>query len=70
MRGRLRGGDSVERWSSHRKMIKTTAATGGYEMGGNKTSCSSDVRKHDEMGGRGQVEKKRVEGGIVSVRLR
>jgi hypothetical protein len=51
-------------------MIKTTAAMGGYEMGGNKTSCRSDDRKHDEKGGRGQVEKKRVEGGIVSVRLR
>ena len=48
-------------------MIKTT---GRYEIGGNKTSCRSDVRKHGEMGGRKQVEKKRVDGGIVSVPLR
>jgi hypothetical protein len=32
------------------RRFKTTAATGGYEMGCNKTSCRSDVRKHDEMG--------------------
>ena len=68
IRSRLRGEDSVERWSGHRKMIKTT---GNCKMGGNKTSCRSDVRKHDELGeGGGDKGKWKKSEWKVSVRSR